>query len=716
MEKSKIYVPLNIQRFASGSIPFSVYETGSYGITFEGKIEWSSNSNGSVANSSTVYCDLYARKQKASSATTGKSWSGSITIDGTPSSFSSLSASTSIKNDWVKVHSFSKTVSHNANGTKGITISGSVKGPSGTSLANATSSGSAYVTLDTIPRYPSVDQWGVSSTEETVTMGWSSDSNIDYLWYSFRATDGSHSSNGFVGGRTVSGTSGTYTISGLYPNKEYSIVTKLRRSDSQLSDSFFGDTLISTYPYPYATSMPNFTIGNTLTIGIYNPLRRRISVHLVLPNNEEVGGDVISGDSISGYVGDSFKDALYRSIPNSPSGTYKVKITYNGHPETRTGGTFTINYNDSKPVFSHFDFYDINEVILSLTQNNKTIVDKYSTVRVSVVGNEAQGYKGASITSYTVLGKSFSTTYDIYNFSGTSIKVYANDSRGNSNYVDLPITSLLNYFDITKGNFGYERSNGGVGTQVTFVFDGDFWNNNFGAVHNSLSAKYRLKRKGTSEFGEEKQIDTSLLNISENGTFTFENILAGDMAEDNGFDIESSYTVEITLSDKLSSATYTYTVIEGSPAFDLVGNCIALGGYYNEDIGGRVQINNETTLWEGNAQIASATGGYKELSDMPNISNYVGKIIRLYISYGSWEAMQPKDIYVAENTILAFVAYQRDYSGTNDVWNTLFCFGNMNTTNWNIKTNLSYVIENTTIEVKDAGSYGFYLRKVTLVG
>ena len=55
MEKSKIYVPLNIQRFASGSIPFSVYETGSYGITFEGKIEWSSNSNGSVANSSTVY-------------------------------------------------------------------------------------------------------------------------------------------------------------------------------------------------------------------------------------------------------------------------------------------------------------------------------------------------------------------------------------------------------------------------------------------------------------------------------------------------------------------------------------------------------------------------------------------------------------------------------------------------------------------------------------
>lgn len=582
---TKIYMPLNIQRFASGII-----DMGQSGKLFA-QIVYEHNSNGSLANNSNVTGSLQIKKS-TSTATTG-TWTGRFKVG---SQETNIRYKGSIKNNWVTVATLSDIIQHNEDGTGICDIEAEIFAPTGTSMENDSLGIVTGIILDNIPRYASVDQSFASATETSITMNWLSDSICDYLWYKFDALDGSHSSGGYIDGRSVNGTSGQYTIFGLQAGKEYSIVTKVRRKDSQLNSSYSGDTLASTYFYPYANSMPKFTIGKQLTIRVYNPLNRKIQVWLILNDGSEVGGDIIDGDIIEGYTNDKFIKAFYNSIPNTPEGNYQVKIyaVDLNHSETRSGSTYSIDYDNSKPIFTHFEYEDVNDITYTLTKNRKSIIDGYSTIGVTISAeNKATAYEGAEIKNYTINGTSYQYAenfyQEIFNFNAPELKVYAVDTRDNSKPVEEPI-KLLGYTKVAKGDFFAERSNEGVGTQVTFNFQGNFWNKNFGDVDNSLSAKYRFKKTGATEYGNEISIDSSLINVDENGNYSFSSILQGDLEEDNGFDIESSYNVEITISDELSSAVFIYTVIEGSPAVDLYGNCISLGAPYNENIGGRVQI------------------------------------------------------------------------------------------------------------------------------
>ena len=587
MNKTKIYAPLNIQRFASGTIYFSVY-TGSYNVTFQGKIVWSSVSNGSSANTSTVYCDLYAQKQKSSSATTGKSWSGNITIDGTPSAFSSLPSSVSVGNSWTYLYSFSKVVAHNPNGARSIVISGSIKGPSGTGLSNATSSGSQQVDLDTIPRY--------FSNTPSLQLASKTETSITYNWYTSETCS---NVNIYLNGSLYTSfspltTSGTFTISNLSAGNSYSVYGGFTRSDSGLVSN--SNTMYdSTYSYPYSTNANNFTIGkDNINISLFNPMSRSCKIYIILPNDEILGEYETNGSSISITTNEEEINKLYNSIPNSPSGNYKVKTIYETSEIIKDGAIFTINYEDSKPTFSNFEYKDVNPKTLSLTNNENIIIDGYSTIGVSIKNdNKATGYKGSTIKNYNINGTNYEYSDDFYQevekYDNPTIKIFAIDSRDNSTSVEKPI-SLIGYEEITKGEFGYERSDEGVGTQVTFAFQGKFWNNNFGNVANEINANYKFKKTKEPEYGEEKVIDSSFISIDDNSNYSFSGILSGDNESDNGFDIESSYDVKIIVSDKLSKVEYNYTIIEGSPAVDLYGNCISLGSKYDESRGGRVQL------------------------------------------------------------------------------------------------------------------------------
>lgn len=137
---------LNIQLFANGEIEFPISRT------LQGKIVWSSTSNGSVANSSNVTAKLYARM--TSSYAMGPDWTAKININGSDSTKTSWDGkSLVVGTTWKEVHSYTlNNISHNSDGTKTIEISGSIKGPSGTTVANKISQGSSNVKLDTILR------------------------------------------------------------------------------------------------------------------------------------------------------------------------------------------------------------------------------------------------------------------------------------------------------------------------------------------------------------------------------------------------------------------------------------------------------------------------------------------------------------------------------------------------------------------------------------
>lgn len=142
------FMKLNIQLFASGTIEFPA---SGY---LQGKIEWSSSGDVSTQKS-LVTSSLYARRTN-SYITTGKSWSGNVNIGGNNHIFNSMLVSTSVSSSWVKMQTYSDTITHDSDGTKTITISGSIKGPSGTALANNTSSGSDSAVLDTLHKSPTI--------------------------------------------------------------------------------------------------------------------------------------------------------------------------------------------------------------------------------------------------------------------------------------------------------------------------------------------------------------------------------------------------------------------------------------------------------------------------------------------------------------------------------------------------------------------------------
>lgn len=132
---------------ASGS--FYLTRTGSTTKYADFKVDWSSYSNGSSANSSTVNVDVWVTKSSSSTADTYGNQSTDVSVSGGGSK--NASGSFRVKpNSSTLLFRNSFTVPHNSDGTRKTTISVNVGG--NVIYAN----GSKEVTLDTIPREASL--------------------------------------------------------------------------------------------------------------------------------------------------------------------------------------------------------------------------------------------------------------------------------------------------------------------------------------------------------------------------------------------------------------------------------------------------------------------------------------------------------------------------------------------------------------------------------
>lgn len=134
---------------ASGTINFPT--GGSSYKTITGRINWEvvSINSGVYPPQSKVHTKLYAKV--GTGGTTGKSWNGYVQVgDNSRHSFSSLSSSTTISGSYVLLKEYDDWITHNADGSKTVTISGKVGGPSGTSISGVSSSGSGSANLGTI--------------------------------------------------------------------------------------------------------------------------------------------------------------------------------------------------------------------------------------------------------------------------------------------------------------------------------------------------------------------------------------------------------------------------------------------------------------------------------------------------------------------------------------------------------------------------------------
>ena len=127
----------------------------------QGRIKWSSSSNGTTANASTVNATIQVKR--TNSYTTTGTWKGTLTIGDTKKSYSKYKE---VSDSWVTLYSFSETVKHKENGSGTCYIAGVINGPGGTSQEDSKVSESKTVTLDTIARYATLSSVGNFTDEE----------------------------------------------------------------------------------------------------------------------------------------------------------------------------------------------------------------------------------------------------------------------------------------------------------------------------------------------------------------------------------------------------------------------------------------------------------------------------------------------------------------------------------------------------------------------
>lgn len=278
-----------------------------------GKIEWSSVSNGSSANTSTVTASLYVRR--TDSYTTKGTWSGEMEIAGTIQSFSH--SSTSISSDWVLMKSFSATVSHNDNGTGSCWISGYCNAPTGTALEGVIVNGGQTVTLDTIARYAKFTVQQIDSKGlNWVKVKWATDKTIESTQYSLNG-------GAWTNLDSWTNTGSTFSIKNLNPNTSYTV--KIKVSVNGL-DTISNTLTVSTYDIGKISSVSNFEHGSSTNISITNPSGATLNLVMKI-GNTQIFSRAVTTNTTSISFGDTELDNIYKLYGSSSSLTATFILT-----------------------------------------------------------------------------------------------------------------------------------------------------------------------------------------------------------------------------------------------------------------------------------------------------------------------------------------------------------------------------------------------------
>lgn len=314
-----------------------------------------------------------------------------------------------------------------------------------------------------------------------------------------------------------------------------------------------------------------------------------------------------TGTSYTFNLTEAERENLRQATPNSNSLSVRFYV------RTIISGTTyysyinkTLTIVNANPIFTNFDFNDINSTTLALTGNSKKIITNYSDVQVSIdTTNKAEAQKDASIIKYrfTNDNQNIDINYsDSATVTGTINKVidgtnnvYAIDSRNNSTLVTKLASEVIKYepIYIDKQLSSVTRNNSNVGTGAILNLEGTFWNDNFGQVQNSIqSVTYKFKKTGE---GIWLNGTTQLtLTITDN-SFSFNGLIASNNP-DTSWDLESSYNVKIIISDKLSINEVDLILNSAIPTLSLDKNGVGIMCAYDSSIGGKLQIGGQRAL------------------------------------------------------------------------------------------------------------------------
>lgn len=346
-------------------------------------------------------------------------------------------------------------------------------------------------------------------------------------------------------------------------------------------------------------SKKNFNIGETITIYTNRKSDSFTHTAVIKFNGQTVRTQTGIDASYSWNTNE-----LFAKIPNQNQANGTVELTtYSGN--TRIG-TSTVDFTgyvvDSDPVFNNFDCEDTNTVTKTLTGNNQKYIRKYSNLKVTITSANKMTTKNSATPKYynIVVGNKiekldYSTSEiskTINNMDDNTITVFAVDSRGNQKDKTKAL-DIVEYSETVLQSVKIERKEG-VGETVLISLSGKYANINFGAKTNTVkSIQLRKKSKTETEFGSWVEIKQFVTINTENGTFSC------DSKEITGqtFTLGTEYDIEVQVKDELSSDTEPVSLNSGKVLLSALKNKgISVGGIYNENLGGPLQLDNKNVI------------------------------------------------------------------------------------------------------------------------
>lgn len=303
------------------------------------------------------------------------------------------------------------------------------------------------------------------------------------------------------------------------------------------------------------------------------------NLELIVKNNQNQNVTIATFKNVEDGQQISLNEMQLNALFNATSNQQKYQIfwlLYTLNNGTSIGNTTTQSIgviNNANPIFTDFDYQDINPITSALSNN---VILGYSTLKVSIPTNKkAIAQKGASIVSYSVedISLPYSLTQEVYtdpglpNYNKNTLSVTAYDTRQNSTPV-VKNLNVVNYVKLTADETqkSYERQNN-VGTQTKITFGGTWWNDNFGLKDNALTVSYKYKIVGSTTWTQGGNITP----IISGNNYSFDNYIRGD-APDNGFLVKNSYDLVVRVEDKLDYVEFVYQIIAGVPAMKIKGN------------------------------------------------------------------------------------------------------------------------------------------------
>ena len=364
---------------------------------------------------------------------------------------------------------------------------------------------------------------------------------------------------------------------------------------------------VPAYVEPVASilSAPNFNDEENPTITYSNPAGTSVTslqacISLTGSQDDVPYRDISkTGSSYTFELTDSERETLRNAVitDNTINVIFHIKTVINGvtYYSTLTRQMTLINAN---PTFDNWTYQDTNEKTLALTGNNQIVIKNYSKITgIISTANKAVAKKGATMSKYIL---NIGDNQEEADYSESEVQtpavlatyptfiMYAKDSRNNNTPKNILVPSDL-YKTYTEINIKEAKATrtGGVGTEVTLEFNGDIWNNSFGAVENDIvSCTYKYKKSNEDEWVESNQI---LTPVKSGNSYSLTTTIKGDLGA-AGFTRDDSFDIELIITDKLSTYTYPLTLGSGKPNMAIHKNGVAFGAPYDTDEGGPLQV------------------------------------------------------------------------------------------------------------------------------